>query len=155
MEKQNSNRPSKNNREPFGDMMKSMNGFFHDRPVKGLLQSIDEFFSSPYPFGGFPVDTEETKTEIIVTAKLPGVKKDELTIDILQNYVTISVEQNELKEEKDDLINKSSQQKAYHRTSRTIPLSTPINDRHVKATYKDGVLKLVLPKLKGRNIEIK
>ncbi|WP_335869672.1 Hsp20/alpha crystallin family protein [Bacillus sp. 2205SS5-2] len=155
MEKQNSNRPAKNQREPFGDIMKTMNEFFHERPVKGLLSSIDEFFSSPHPFGGFPVDSEETTSEYIITAELPGVKKDQLTIDILQNYVTISVEQNEMLEKKDTLQNKATKKKAFHRSSRTIPLSTPIDERNATASYQDGLLKLILPKKKGKSIEIK
>ena len=38
--------------EPFGELMKSMNDFFNEKPIKGFLQSIDDFFKSPFPPGG-------------------------------------------------------------------------------------------------------
>ncbi len=52
------NNPKKPNPEPFGELVKSMNDFFNEKPVRGFLQSIDDFFKTPFPqWTGFHVET--------------------------------------------------------------------------------------------------
>ncbi|KUP08020.1 hypothetical protein Q73_07930 [Bacillus coahuilensis m2-6] len=140
--------------EPFGNLMKSMHQFFHERPVKGILETMDEFFTSPNLFSGFPVQYDETKDEHIIQAKLPGVKKEDVTIEILQSYVTITVENYEMEIMEDSVHQSSFKKQHVRKSTKTIPLSSPIDESKANASYKNGLLVLRLPKRKGKNITI-
>lgn len=150
-----SNQDKKGKNEPFGDLMKSMNQFFNEKPVKGFLQTMDEFFRNPFPFqSSFHVDVRETEEQHIITAELPGVKREQIKLDILDNYVTISVQSNEIYTEEDENQKIIKRRQSMQRSSRTIPLPQPIIESKVKASYQNGLLKILIPKQKGKQIKI-
>jgi len=149
------NNPKKPIQEPFRELVKTMNDFFTDQPVRGFLQSIDDFFKTPFPVGsGFPVETVETGKEYIITAELPGVKREQIQLNITGNYVTISVENNELETEENDHTQVYRRKFIRQQSSRTVSLPHAINEKMVKASYRDGLLQIRIPQEKGKVIEI-
>ncbi|KQL53740.1 hypothetical protein AN964_09655 [Heyndrickxia shackletonii] len=140
--------------DPFQGLMRSMNNIFQEPPVKGFLESIDEFFSAPFPFSAFPVELNETDKEYIITAKLSGVKKDQINIDIFQQYITISVENVESTTQENQNQKSIFKKSSMQRSSRTIPLTKPINEAKVKANYEDGLLTIHVPKENGKRLRI-
>ena len=131
-----------------------MNDLIHEKPVKGFLQSMDEFFNNPFPSGAFPVQVRELEDETIISAELPGIKKEQIRLNILPNQLTISIENNEV-EAKEDLNNHFFHKKvSQQRLSRTISLPMVINERLVKASYRDGLLTIRIPLVKGKTINI-
>lgn len=144
----------KDNLEPFGDIMKSMNGFFQEKPIKGFLQSIDEFFKTPFPFHSLAVDMVEKENEYLITAELPGIKREQIQIDVYANYLTISVNSNDVIIEENEKSSSYSKQQTVQKSSRTISLPHPINEKQVKASYQNGLLKISIPKQKGKRIQI-
>ncbi|WP_317845665.1 Hsp20/alpha crystallin family protein [Bacillus sp. S3] len=149
------NNPKKPVPEPLRELVKTMNDFFTEKPVRGFLQTIDEFFKTPFPVSaGFDVETIENGKEHIITAALPGVKRDQIHLNITGNYITISIENNELETEEND------QNQVYRRkfirqhSSRTISLPHAVNEKLVKASYRDGLLQIRIPQEKGKVIEI-
>jgi HSP20 family protein len=152
--------PDKNNRktmrdEPFGDLIKSMNNFFNEKPVRGFIQSIDDFFKSPFPPSvPFQIESMETDKEIILTAELPGIKKDQIHLDILGNQLTISINNKEVNVEEDEINHVFSHRQFQQHMSRTISLPKPINEKKVKAQYRDGLLEIRIPHQKGKVINI-
>ncbi|MDZ5473214.1 Hsp20/alpha crystallin family protein [Bacillus sp. 31A1R] len=156
MSKNLSNGPNKRDRnEPFGDLIRTMNDFFQEKPVKGILQSIDEFFKTPFPpISSFPLDVVEMENEHIVTAELPGIKRENIHIDVLGNYLTISVKNGEIITEEDDINKTYRRKQTFQQMSRTVSLTHPINEKKVKASYQDGLLKVRIPKQKGKKIDI-
>jgi HSP20 family protein len=149
------NDPKKPKSESFGELMKTMNEFFNEKPVKGFLQSIDDFFKSPFPPGAsFHVDTIETGNEYIISAELPGVKRDQIHLNISGNYLTISVENNELETAEDENNNIYRRKYLRQKSSRTLSLPHTINEKNVKASYRDGLLKIRIPQEQGKIIEI-
>ncbi|WP_077213761.1 Hsp20/alpha crystallin family protein [Bacillus dakarensis] len=138
--------------EPFGDLMRSMNEFFHAKPVKGLLQSIDEFFQ--LPFTSFPVGVKESEAEHIITAELPGVKKEQIDLQVVDDSITISVKHHEMLTEEDENRQLIRSQQSMRKMSRTVYLGQPINDKKVKASYRDGLLEVRIPKRRGKKINI-
>jgi len=114
-------------------------------------RDIMEFAS----FDRYPkIDMKETDKEIIINAEIPGVDKKDINIDLNENILTISFERKQEKDEKDEgwrIIERS-----YGKFSRTITLPCIVKSNEAKATYKDGVLKIVLPKEKdSRSNKIK
>lgn len=101
-------------------------------------------------------DLTETERELILRAEIPGVDPNELEIDITDNILTIK---GEIKRET------VSEEEDYHRVersygsfSRSIPIPRRVVLSKVKATYKMGVLKIVMPKYSGeekRGVKVK
>lgn len=141
--------------EPFGELMKSVNNFFNEKPVRGFLQSIDEFFKSPFPaVPSFQVEIVETGKEFIINAEMPGVKKEQIHLDILGNHLTISIEKNE-EDITEDEVNQVFRRKQFRQhASRTITLPKQINEKKVKASYRDGLLQIRIPQNRGKAINI-
>ena len=140
--------------EQFRDFFRTMNDLIHEKPVKGFLQSIDEFFSSPFPSSAFPIQVRESEDKYIITAELPGVKKEQIRLNILPNQLTISIENNE-SATTEDLNNHLFQKRTSHeRLSRTISLPVIINEKMVKASYRDGLLTITIPMVRGKTINI-
>jgi len=90
------------------------------------------------------VDVSETDTEVIVKADLPGVKPEDIEINIVDNVLTIKGEKKRETEEKKE--NFYRVERYYGSFMRAIQLPSEVDVEKVKATYKDGVLKIVLPK---------
>lgn len=89
-------------------------------------------------------------------ASLPGVKKEDICIDIQNDVITVSGKRESEREEKDkDYYLKES---TYGAFSRSLRLPGEVNEEDVDATYNDGVLKVVMKPRAGtekRKIEIK
>lgn len=97
------------------------------------------------------VDLSETDNEVDVKMDLPGMKPDDIDIHVRNNVLTIRGERKEETEEKN---------RTYHRIerrsgsfSRTVTLPTEVDEDSVKATYKDGVLTISLPKAKAAQVK--
>jgi HSP20 family protein len=141
--------------EPFGELLKSMNDFFNEKPIRGFLQSMDEFFNTPFPpVSAFHVETVETGNEYIISAELPGVKKEQIHLNIIGNQITISVENNVLETEEDDKNQIFRRKFSRLQSSRTISLPQPINEEKIKASYRDGLLQIRIPQVKGKIIQL-
>ncbi|MEJ2588247.1 MAG: Hsp20/alpha crystallin family protein [Deltaproteobacteria bacterium] len=102
------------------------------------------------------IDFYEKDGNYHLTVDLPGVKKDDISVDIDGNVLTVSGKKSSEREEKeaDYYLRESS----YGSFTRSLRLPAEVNEEDVDATYKDGVLKLVMkPKegAKARKIEIK
>jgi len=90
------------------------------------------------------VDIEETDKEIIVTAELPGMSKEGIKVDIQDNTLTISGEKKQEKEAKER--NYYRLERRYGSFQRSFMIPAEIDRDKVKASYRNGVLKVVLPK---------
>jgi len=141
-----------NNNERFGDIIRQMNQFFQER--KGILQSIDEFFRTPFPHSSFALEMTENEQEHLIIAELPGVKREQIGIDVLGNSVTITVNHSEEITEQDESRKTLRKRQSLSRSSRTVALPFPINEQVVKATYTNGLLQIRIPKKRGKKVII-
>lgn len=92
------------------------------------------------------VDVNESPTEFKVQAEIPGVKKEEINVQVDGDTITISAEvKKEEEEKKDETVVKC--ERFYGFTSRTLQLGSDVDATKTVAQYKDGVLTLTLPKL--------
>lgn len=129
----------------------------------GLLDTLDrwfdelrlpEFASEKFIVPAF--DVSETDEHIIVKADLPGVDVKDIDISIVGNVLTVKGEKKQEKEEKGESYHRI--ERSYGSFSRSISLPAEVNPEAVEAVYKDGVLKLTIPKAeksKPKKIEIK
>ena len=82
-----------------------------------------------------------------VKAELPGVKKDDINVEIDGNQVSLTAElKRETEERKGNLVHS---ERYYGMVSRSFTLPAEVDEKATVAKYKDGVLDLTLPKKTG------
>ncbi len=92
------------------------------------------------------IDIQETDKEIIVTAEIPGVEKENIKVNVYDNTLEISASiSKEEKEKREGFIRKERRLGKFYRT---ITLPCEVLTEKAKATYKNGVLEIRLPKAK-------
>ncbi len=91
------------------------------------------------------VDVKEDDKSYTVHADIPGVKKEDIQVDVDGNVVSVRAETKHEKEEKKGEKVLYSE-RSYGMVSRSFSLPAEVDEKAVKAEYKDGVLNLVLPK---------
>lgn len=104
------------------------------------------------------MDVVETDQACEVMMDLPGVKPDEVEIHVENNVLTIRGERREEKETSDQRRQFHRIERRYGSFARSVVLPCPVNDAEAAAEFRDGVLKVVLPKTesaKPRKINIK
>ena len=118
---------------------------------------FDDFFSdffSPLAISGkhaglpanleLKVDIYEKDNTIVINAELPGVAKEDISVDIKGKLVTLGGERKSDEEIKDDTCYR--RERRYGKFERTFNLPFEVNSDSVKATYNNGVLRLDIPK---------
>ena len=108
---------------------------------------FDDDFFSPMSFVNnqkFRADIRETKSEYLVSAELPGVKKEDINLEYRDNTLIISAKRNEeINEERDNYIRK---ERTYGQISRAFRVEN-VDKSNISAKFENGELQIVLPKL--------
>lgn len=118
------------------DISREADRFFSDLFDRGVVRFTDEW--APM------VDVSETKDEVIVKAEVPGMTKEEISVTLQDNVLTLRGEKKQEKEEKDKTFHRV--ERSYGSFVRSFTLPTLVQEDKVKASYKDGVLHITLPK---------
>ncbi len=95
------------------------------------------------------IEVKQNKENYTVKVQLPGINKDDIEIEIDNDFMTITAEIQEEKEEKEE----SEKNAKYHTSEfrygkyqRTISFDQPVKGADATAKYKNGVLKITIPK---------
>ena len=111
---------------------------------------FDEVFGKEFPFkaqGWAPaVNAAETKDEFTVTAELPGMKPEDVSVDFTDGMLTLRGEKVNEKTEKEDDRTYYMWERRFGTFQRTLPFPGGIDDKKIAAEFKDGVLTVRLPK---------
>jgi HSP20 family protein len=102
------------------------------------------------------VDIFENKDQIIIEAELPGMNREDFDLSVENNVITLRGERRFEKKEETD--NYHRVERAYGSFTRSFTLPNTVSAEGATADYRDGVLRVVLPKreeTKARRIEIK
>ena len=102
---------------------------------------------------GMPVEIDEKEKEYCVKAELPGVKKEDLDIDIEKNRLTISAKKEE--ENKEDMKGYRKSEFKYGEFSRTVYFPEEIEIDKTSAKLEHGILRIEAPKLNAEKIASK
>lgn len=110
---------------------------------------LDDFFAEGWPFtrslsgDTFKIDVQDNKTEYLIEAELPGAKKEDITISLVEGRLNISVNKDETIEEKDK--NYIHKERRFSSMSRNIMLGDA-DAANIKAKLDNGVLTINVPK---------
>lgn len=136
---------------------KSPDGFIksvNDEISSILNRNFDSFFPE-YIYNedvdkfAMPVELHEKDKEYSVKAELPGVKKEDLDIDIDKNHITINAKKEE--EKKEDTKGYRKSEFRYGEFSRTVYFPQEIDVERTTAKLEHGILKIEAPKLAAEN----
>lgn len=97
------------------------------------------------------IDVRENDKEYLVSAEMPGIKKEDIRVSIDGNHVSISAEVSKNYEEKESKGDRVLVKETFHGTiSRGFSLAHEVDKNGAQAKLKDGVLQLTLPKRTGQ-----
>ena len=130
------------------------------RPYDEFYDLMNQFFDRSVPlskaFAGIKLDVQEQENDYIVEADLPGVEKSDITLDLIDHYLLIDVQQK---------MDNSVKEKNYVRKERTVTSSRrsvflpQADSEGIEAKLENGVLTVTVPKAskekQKRAIEIK
>ena len=134
----------------------------HSRPaVFNPFKDLEDFEKSFFgrnSLDEFKTDIKDAGNAYVLEADLPGFKKEDIAIDIEDNYLTIRAERHFENESKDDKGRFISRERSYGSFARSFNIASVDADK-ITASYNDGVLTLQLPKKEsgaagGRRLEI-
>jgi len=138
--------------DPFADMAQlreQVNRLFEQNLARTGREPVSTRTWAPV------VDIEETADALVLHAELPGIKPEEIAIQIESDTLTIRGER-KLEQEANDR-QYVRIERAYGAFMRTFTLGVPVKQAEVKASYHDGVLEIILPKaeeVKPKQIQI-
>jgi HSP20 family protein len=128
-----------------------------------LRDEMDRLFDSSFapafraasPFSRWTpaLDVYQDKDQFTVVAELPGLKKEDIELSLHNDVLTVSGERKQ--ENKDEQGYRN--ERFFGRFQRSFTLPASVDRDKVKATYQDGILKVVLPKAeeaKPKQIEV-
>lgn len=139
---------------PFLALHREMNRLF-DEAFHGLDHPTSPFGSSFWGAGWPNVEIAETEKEIQVTAEVPGLEEKDVEILLEDGVLTLKGEKRTESRDKDNQFSECF----YGHFERRLPLSAEVAEDRVSASFKNGLLRVTLPKTeraqsKVRRIEI-
>jgi len=144
-----------------------------ERKVPELAKTVTDDFDRFFEMFGFgprfvfkpepdfvpDMEVVEKDGQMLVRADLPGLKPEDVRVDVTDNVLTLQGERKQEKEERREGFYRS--ERSYGMFYRALPLPEGVNADNVKASFKNGVLEVNVPlpmkaeEPKGRKIEIK
>lgn len=142
--------------------MKSLTKYSDISPLEAMRRDMDRIFDDISPFsrgrrgnGGFGMelwapdtDMSETEDAFMFTVDLPGLTKKDIQVSYKDNRLTISGERKkETKEEDKDYLR---QERYVGKFTRSFTLPGDVKEDKIKASFKDGVLSITVPKVEAK-----
>ncbi|MEE3393044.1 MAG: Hsp20 family protein [Lachnospiraceae bacterium] len=126
--------------------------FFRDNSTSSLF---DDFFDDSFaaPMNKFYHSSDIMKTDIYdngdsyeIGIELPGIKKEDIKVQLKEGYLTVSAETKKKNDEKDEKGKYIRKERYYGSSSRSYYVGDEIKDDDIKAKFEDGILKITIPK---------
>lgn len=112
----------------------------------------DPFFTSPSWFDRsnmMKTDVQEKDGNYLIDMELPDYAKEEVQAKLKNGYLTVSVNRNENKDEKDEKGNYVRKERFTGSCKRSFYVGHSVKQEDIKAAFKDGILQLSFPKETG------
>lgn len=128
-----------------------LTGLFGASPFKFMRRFTEEMdrafntFTPPAEFDRWapPLEVKDKNGNFVVTAELPGLTKEEIKVEVIENSLVIEGERKREKEEKGEEFYRS--ERYYGKFYRSIPLPKGANAEQVKAELTNGILEVTIP----------
>ncbi|GGA87348.1 Hsp20/alpha crystallin family protein [Ornithinibacillus halotolerans] len=124
---------------PLHDFMKNMDSFFN----QSFKQMNEHFHLKP-----FWIDVTEDETQFLIRAELPDYNKEQIFIEVVGNRIRISIEDHRIINQEDLEKGYKQNKQSLTKKERIVTLPFEIPKRKIKASFKDGLLSITVPKPK-------
>ena len=143
---------------PLSEIREQINRIFSDFNEEPLLPSLTGRSELPALRGNWlpPVEICELENEVQVKAALPGLKPDDIHVDVVGNTLVVSGEFRRETQRNEKRLHRSEIQ--YGHFMRRVPLPDFVQGNQCQADFKDGILTLrlpVMPEAQRKRIEVK
>ncbi|SHJ23000.1 Hsp20/alpha crystallin family protein [Parasporobacterium paucivorans] len=91
-------------------------------------------------------DVREADGKYLIDIEIPGYAKDEIKAEVKNGYLIVKADHKEEKEEKDEAKNYLRRERYSGHSERSFYVGHELKQEDIKATFKDGILKLEVPK---------
>lgn len=123
--------------DPFNELV--------DDLFKGFLVRPVAYNGADTPLPRMKVDVAEKSAAYVVTAELPGVRKEDINVTVDGAQVTLEAEvKREREASQDERVLHT--ERVFGKVTRSFTLPQELDDEKVEAKYRDGILELTLPK---------
>lgn len=143
--------------ERMADYFDRMRDEFFRRPFPDVWQPLRKLRTSGFPGFATPtVDLFEDKEDVVVKAEMPGLEKKDVEVNLTDSRLTIKGEKKKEEEVKEEDYFYS--ERSYGAFARVLELPCKVKGDKVKASFKNGVLEVRLPKseeAKARSVSVK
>jgi HSP20 family protein len=120
-------------------------------PFRGLEEVFNQALAGGPRFGAMGMtprmDVTETDQAYVVKAEIPGIKKEDIKVNVDGNQVSISAQTQQESEQQGE--NMLVSERSWGQYYRSFTLPQAVDDTQAKAEYHDGILELSLPKKTG------
>lgn len=122
-----------------------------NRNINNLFDDMfkDPFFSRPFENSSSQImktDIHEKDGNYVIEMELPGYAKEDIKADLKDGYLTITATRDETKEEKDAKGNCLHKERYTGSCNRSFYVGDQITQEDIKASFRDGILSLQVPK---------
>lgn len=117
---------------------------------------VDSFFDDVFRFPfdtrqkskvpGMNVDVQEFDDKYLMELELPGYSKEDIQADLKDGYLTISAKHTENNDQKDENGKYIRRERYCGQCQRSFFVGKDINEEDIRASFKDGILQLMIPK---------
>ncbi len=139
---------------PFGSIERWWDPFRNISDIQGEVNRLFDSFSgrpravatgSGVRMWAPVLDMHETKDDLVLNFELPGVREKEVSLSITGDLLTVKGERGLNRDLTDESYHHV--ERVYGKFERSVQLPVPVQAEKVKATYRDGVLEVLLPKV--------
>lgn len=128
--------------------MKFLPGFFNDT-FDDLM--YDPFFSKTSSY--MKTDIKEKDGNYLLNMELPGFHKEDIQMELKDGYLSVHAKRDAQNDEKDDLGNIIRQERFSGSCSRNFYVGEGVTQADIKATFENGELKILIPKVDQKKVK--
>ncbi|WP_226666813.1 Hsp20/alpha crystallin family protein [Metabacillus litoralis] len=128
------------------DFFQIVDQFFRSEPLKQFLSEFDTILEQSFPHKSISVNTFETDKTCVIELQIPPVKKEQIKLELYDQYLTIHITNREEIKEYNENSSTFRNYTSLDSLSKTILLPYQVDENDIKTTYKEGSLFVTIPK---------
>ncbi|QGQ46646.1 Hsp20/alpha crystallin family protein [Metabacillus sediminilitoris] len=128
------------------DFFQIVDQFFRSEPLQQFMNEFDTMITDSFPHHHINVNTFETDKTCVINLKIPPVKKEQIKLELFDQYLTISITNREEIKEFNENSSTFRNFTSLDSISRTILLPYSVKEHDIKTKFKKGLLTVTIPK---------